>query len=220
VSLVVALASSKEALMAGDRRSIVFFGGCHQLEEELYSGEIRDEQELLARARALKATLQVVDGRQKVWRRGDLLVGEVTEISPSRERRRRIYLAPAGYLLVDIEGERAEIKGKGSSGLVVLGNRFAQSLSKERVQQAGGKVDEQLMRAIFEEAGCRTASVSREYDLLSIKAKPQDPSSPRGPQLLDPQLPYPRPMQDPLSSLLHAVEEDARKGGWKLCARQ
>jgi len=204
VSLVIALATGKEALMAGDRRSIAFLGSCPGLEEELYSGDIRDEGELLARAKGLGATLQVSDGRQKVWRKGDLLVGEVTEISRCRDRRRRVYVAPGAYLLADIEGGRAEIIGKGLSGLVILGNRVAQSLSKERVQEAGGRVDEELIRAIFEDACSRTPSVSRNYDLLSIKARPQDPQS----------------LQDPQSALAAALEEDARKSGWKLCARQ
>lgn len=204
MSLVIALATGKEALMAGDRRSIAFLGSCPGLEEELYSGDIRDEGELLARAKGLGATLQVSDGRQKVWRKGDLLVGEVTEISRCRDRRRRVYVAPGAYLLVDIDEGRAEIIGKGLSGLVILGNRVAQSLSKERVQEAGGRVDEELIRAIFEDACSRTPSVSRNYDLLSIKARPQDPQS----------------LQDPQSALAAALEEDARKSGWKLCARQ
>jgi hypothetical protein len=204
VSLVIALATGKEALMAGDRRSIAFLGSCPGLEEELYSGDIRDEGELLARAKGLGATLQVSDGRQKVWRKGDLLVGEVTEISRCRDRRRRVYVAPGAYLLVDIDEGRAEIIGKGLSGLVILGNRVAQSLSKERVQEAGGRVDEELIRAIFEDACSRTPSVSRNYDLLSIKARPQDLQS----------------LQDPQSALAAALEEDARKSGWKLCARQ
>lgn len=204
MSLVIALATGKEALMAGDRRSIAFLGSCPGLEEELYSGDIRDEGELLARAKGLGATLQVSDGRQKVWRKGDLLVGEVTEISRCRDRRRRVYVAPGAYLLVDIDEGRAEIIGKGLSGLVILGNRVAQSLSKERVQEAGGRVDEELIRAIFEDACSRTPSVSRNYDLLSIKARPQDLQS----------------LQDPQSALAAALEEDARKSGWKLCARQ
>ena len=204
MSLVIALATGKEALMAGDRRSIAFLGSCPGLEEELYSGDIRDEGELLARAKGLGATLQVSDGRQKVWRKGDLLVGEVTEISRCRDRRRRVYLTPGAYLLVDIDEGRAEIIGKGLSGLVILGNRIAQSLSKERVQEAGGRVDEELIRAIFEDACSRTPSVSRNYDLLSIKARPQDLQS----------------LQDPQSALAAALEEDARKSGWKLCARQ
>jgi hypothetical protein len=210
LSLVIALASGKEALMAGDRRSIAFLGSCQQLEEELYSGDIRDERELLARAKALKATLQVSDGRQKVWRKGDLLAGEVTEILPSRERRRRVYITPGAYLLVDIEKGMAEIKGKGRSGLVILGNRFVQSLSKERVEEAKGMVDEQLLRAIFEDAGKRSPSVSREYDLLSAKARPQDPRLMKGPQSPN----------DPQSSLLQALQEDARNSGWNLCVQQ
>jgi hypothetical protein len=202
--------------MAGDRRSIAFLGGCQALEEELYSGGIKDEAELLARAKDLGATLQVSDGRQKVWKKVDLLVGEVTEISPSRERRRRLYITPGAYLLVEIEGGRAEIKGRGSSGLVILGNRFAQSLSKERVRMAKGRVDEPLLRAIFEDASRRTPSVSREYDLLSMRARPQDPQS-----LHDPKSWHdPKSLHDPQSVLMAALEEDAMKSGWKLCARQ
>jgi hypothetical protein len=208
--LVIALASRKEALVAGDRRSITFLRSCQQLEEELYSGEIRDEEELLARAKTLKATLQISDGRQKVWRKGDLLAGEVTEISPSEERRRRVYVAPGAYLLVEIACGRAEITRKSSSGLVILGNRFTQSLSKKRVQEASGRIDERLLRAIFEEAGLSTPSVSREFDLLSIKAKSQGVQAQQSPQL-------PR---DPQILLAAALEDDARKSGWELCARQ
>jgi hypothetical protein len=214
--LVIALATGKVALMAGDRRSIAFLGSCPGLEEELYSGDIRDEEGLLARAKALKATLHISDGRQKVWRKDDLLVGEVTEISPFRMRRRRVYAEPGAYLLVDIIEGSAEIKGKGSSGLVILGNRFAQRLSKERVQKAGGRIDEHLLRAIFEEAGRSTPSVSREYDLLSTKASPQDPRSLQGHRSLQDQ----QSMKDPQSALQAALEEDARKSGWMLCARQ
>jgi hypothetical protein len=214
--LVIALATGKEALMAGDRRSIAFFGSCPELEEELYSGNIQNEQELLARAKALKTTLQISDGRQKVWRKGDLLVGEVTEISPFRMRRRRVYAAPGAYLLVDIIEGRGEIRGEGSSGLVILGNRFAQRLSKERVQKAGGRIDKELLQAIFEEAGGSTPSVSREYDLLSTKAMPQDPRSLQGYRLLQ----DPQSMKDPHSALQAALEEDARKSGWMLCARR
>jgi len=210
LSLVIALASRKEALIAGDRRSITFLGSCQQLQEELYSGEIRDGGELLARARALRATLQISDDRQKVWRRGDLLVGEVTEISLSRERRRRVYVAPGAYLLVEVAEGRAEITRKGSSGLVILGNRFTQSLSKKRVEEAKGWIGEQLLRAIFEEAGRSTPSVSREFDLLSIKAKAQDAQSLQAPQ----------PLHDPQSHLAAALEDEARKSGWELCARQ
>ena len=57
MSLVVALAGSNEAVIGGDRRSISFLGSFPVLEEELYSGRIKNDQELLTRARELGATL-------------------------------------------------------------------------------------------------------------------------------------------------------------------
>lgn len=77
MSLVVALAKSKEAVIGGDRRSITFLGSCPELEQDLYSGLIKDDEALLARAKEAGATLQVADGRDKVWRRGDILVGRL-----------------------------------------------------------------------------------------------------------------------------------------------
>ena len=61
--------------------------------------------------------MQVTDGREKVWRHGDVLVGEVTEISAKLERRRRIYLVPGAHLIVDVAGEEAKITGAGKSGV-------------------------------------------------------------------------------------------------------
>ena len=52
MSLVVALAGSREAVIGGDWRSISFLGSADRLEEELYSGEIRNDQELIARAKS------------------------------------------------------------------------------------------------------------------------------------------------------------------------
>jgi hypothetical protein len=94
MSLVIALAASREAVIGADRRAIAFFGPCPELEEELYSGKIESDTELAARAKELGVSLQLSDGREKVWKRRDLLVGEVTEISAKHSRRRRIYLAP------------------------------------------------------------------------------------------------------------------------------
>ena len=105
MSLVIALAASREAVIGADRRVITFLAPCLKLEEELYCGQIENDQELLDRARNWGASLQVSDDREKVWRRGDLLIGEVTEISTKLCRRRRIYLAPGASLQVDITSE-------------------------------------------------------------------------------------------------------------------
>lgn len=198
MSLIIALAGSREAVIGGDRRCITFLGSSPELEDELYSGRIRNDRELLAKAEALKATMQVSDGRDKVWRRGDLLVGEVTEISSLLERRRRIYLAPAASLQVDITGSEARIRARGGVGCVVYGNRFTQELAGSSVASNGGRVNESLIRNIFALAGERTASVSREHVILKSDKK----------------------LSDPNAALQEALEEDCRKSGWKLCDPQ
>jgi hypothetical protein len=181
--------------VGGDRRAIAFLGSCPKLEEELYSGRIRNDQELLARAKELGASLQVSDGREKVWRKEDVLVGEVREISLNFERRRRIYLVPGAHLIVDIIGGEARITGRGKVGCIVLGNRFTQKLAGEGVGRAKGRVNEQLIKDILAEAGEKTASVSREYTVQKcIVMQP-----------------------DPQAALLSALKEDCKKSGWRLC---
>jgi hypothetical protein len=198
LSLVVALAGSREAVIGGDRRSISFLGSAERLEEELYSGEIRNDQELIARAKELNATLQVSDGREKVWRRGDLLVGEVTEISAQLERRRRIYLAPGGTLVVDTTGREAKITSRGKIGCIVLGNRFTQKLAGDEVSKAKGRVNEELIRNILAIAGKSSASVSSQYTVLRTDVTQSDPKE----------------------ALLRALKDDCEKNGWRLCGLQ
>jgi hypothetical protein len=198
MSLVIALAGSREAVIGGDQRCITFLGECPQLEEELYSGRIKNDEALLARAGELGATLQVTDVREKVWRRGDLLVGEVTELSSQLERRRRIYLAPGARLEVDITGREVRIRARGGVGCVVYGNRFTQELAGSSVARAGGRVNEGLIKSIFVEAGERTASVSQEHIILKSWNKPFDPRS----------------------ALQRALEEDCQESGWIICDPQ
>jgi len=198
VSLIIALAGSREAVIGGDRRCITFSGSCQRLEDELYSGRIKNDEALQARARELGATLQVSDGKEKVWRRGDLLVGEVTELSSRLERRRRIYLAPGASLEVDITGREARIRARGGVGCVVFGNRFTQELAGSSVASAGGRVNEGLIESILALAGERTASVSRQHTILKSDKKPSDPNG----------------------ALQKALQEDCQKSGWRLCDPQ
>ena len=184
----------------------LFWAPVPKLEEELYSGQIENDPELADRARDLGASLQVSDDREKVWRRGDLLVGEVTEISARLCRRRRIYLAPGASLQVDITsgrctegaGGEARIRAWDGVGCTVFGNRFTQKLAYEEVGRAGGRVNEALIKSILEKAGKRTASVSRENIVLRSDARAADPKA----------------------ALLKALEEDCKESGWRLCAPQ
>ncbi len=198
MSLIIALAGSREAVIGGDRRCITFSGSCQKLEDELYGGRIKNDEALQARAAELGATLQVSDEKEKVWRIGDLLVGEVTELSRRQERRRRIYLAPGASLEVDITGREARIRARGGVGCVVFGNRFTQELAGSSVARAGGRVNEDLIKSIFVEAGDRTASVSRQHMILKSDKMPSDPNG----------------------ALQKALEVDCQKSGWRLCDPQ
>ena len=173
-------------------------GSCHQLEEELYSGQIKNDQDLIARAKELGASLQVTDGREKVWREGDVLVGEVTEISAKLERRRRIYLVPGAHLIVDFAGAEAKVSGVGKVGCVVFGNLFTQKLASEGVGGASGEVNEDLIKSILADAGQRTASVSRKYTVLRTDTRQLDPDA----------------------ALWKALQKDCEKNGWKLCGQR
>lgn len=173
---------------------------CPELEEELYSGKIRNDDELKARAKDLGASIQVSDGREKVWsqEKGDILVGEVTEISPALERRRRIYLTPGAYVMADITDKEAKITGMGKVAAMVLGNKFTQKLAGEGIAKAKGRVNEQVIKTIFEDAAKRTASVSKEYTVLRTEVRPSNPDA----------------------AVLAALKEDCEKSGWRLCGQQ
>ncbi|HPE63674.1 MAG TPA: DUF2121 domain-containing protein [Methanothrix sp.] len=193
---MVAFAGKKRAILGGDKRSIAFFGRAEALEEELYSGRIRTDEELRRRAEELGSNIRISDGREKVWKWGDggVLVGEVTELSVESQRRRRIYLVPGGYLLVEIAGKKAEVSKRGKSTLVILGNRFTREFAYQRLGATGKPPELSSMRSLFEEAMEATASVSPDYTLLT-----SDEVNP-----------------NPEAVLLRALREDCEEGGWEL----
>lgn len=196
MSLVVGFAGKKRALMGGDQRSIAFFGKAEALEEELYSGKIRTDEELLKRAEELGSVIHIADGREKVWKRGDgeVLVGEVTELSVESQRRRRIYLVAGEYILVEISGNRAEISKMGKSTLVILGNKFTRDLAYRRLAATGKAPEILSMTSLFEEARRATASVSPDFTILSSEKVHSNPEA----------------------VLLGALREDCEERGWEI----
>jgi hypothetical protein len=198
MSLIIAVAGSKEAIIGGDKRSITFLGSCPELEQELYSGKLKTDEDLLNRARELGASLQVSDGREKVWRRGDVLVGEVTEISQAMERRRRIYLVPGAYIMADVTGKEAKVIGKGKVACMVFGNRFTQDQANHGVKNVKGKIDAGAVKAILDDISRKTPSISPEHCVLSTNVQQPNPEA----------------------AVLDALQEDCRKCGWRLCGQQ
>lgn len=185
-------------MIGGDKRSISFDGSSSQLEEELYSGEIKDLQGLFDRAQQLGVSLQVADQREKVWQRGDVLVGEVTELSLQSLRRRRVYLTKGAYLLVEVDGSAVQVKVRGRAGWVVLGNKFAQALASDVIRRASGRPDRAAIEKVLSLAGESTPTVSPDFMVLSTNSCPPDPES----------------------VLWNAFSEDCREFGWRLCGQQ
>jgi hypothetical protein len=198
MSLIIALAGSKKAIIGGDKRSMTFLGSCPELEHELYSGSLQTDHDLLKRAEELGASLQVEDGREKVWRQGDILVGEVTEISLKADRRRRIYLVPGAYLMADITGKEAKVMGQGEVACMILGNKISQQVASQCIKNVPGKVDEQAIDDILAKVSCRTPSVSPGHLVLITEVLHPDPSA----------------------ALINAFHEDCQKNGWVLCGQQ
>ena len=198
MSLIIAVAGSKEAIIGGDKRSITFLGSCPELEQELYSGKLKTDEDLLNRARELGSSLQVSDGREKVWRRGNVLVGEVTEISPALERRRRIYLVPGAYIMADVTGKEARVIGKGKVACMVFGNRFTQDQANQGIKNAKGKIDAGAVEAILADISRMTPSISPEHCVLSTDVRQPNPEA----------------------AVLDALQEDCQKCGWRLCGQQ
>ena len=196
MSLVVAFAGKKRAMIGGDKRSIAFFGGAEALEEELYSGKIRTDEQLRRRAEELGSVIRIADGREKVWKRrdGDLLVGEVTELSVESQRRRRVYLVTGGYILVEIAGKKAEVSKRGNSTLIILGNRFTREFAYQRLGAPGKPPEPSLLKSLFEEARRATATVSPDYTILSSD----------------------RIDSNPEAVLFQALREDCEERGWEL----
>jgi hypothetical protein len=198
MSLIIAVAGSKEAVIGGDKRSITFLGSCPELEQELYSGKLKTDKDLLNRAKELGALLQISDGREKVWRRGNVLVGEVTEISPVLERRRRIYLVPGAYIMADITGKEARVIGKGKVVCMVFGNRFTQDQANRGIKNVKDKIDAVAVEAILSDISSMTPSISPEHCVLSTAVQQPNPET----------------------AVLDALQEDCRKSGWRLCDQQ
>jgi hypothetical protein len=198
MSLIIAFSGSRKAIIGGDKRSITFLGSCALLEQELYSGDLQTDQDLIKRARELGASLQVADGREKVWQQGDILVGEVTEISPAAERRRRIYLVPGAYIMADITGQEAKIIGQGKVACMILGNKISQQLAGQEIKNRQGRIDEKAVNDILAKVSLRTPSLSPKHSILTTDVVHPDPSA----------------------TVLCALQEDCQKSGWRLCDPQ
>lgn len=178
MSLVIAFTGSNGAIMAGDMREIRLGGedaAVALLEQELYSGILRNDEQLRHRAEELGVMILIRNDKEKVRDRGGILTGEVTESEAGMLRIRRLYVSAGHYAIADIEGSRFVMRGRGdTSTFVVLGNELTRKIAYDAIQcyWKNGTPEDAVTVIVkaMQEAAARTASVSRSYLLLQTKS--------------------------------------------------
>jgi len=176
MSLVIAFCGKERSFMAGDQREIFLSGdesSTGTLEEELYSGKIRDEEGLYRRARDFGVGLSIRDDKCKVQEKDGVLVGEVSESDGGTKRTRRLYLSCGHYVITEIHDRKEREIARGTaSRFIVLGNRVTQEVANHCIRSywkavGGGPVDAlRVILMTMEEAASLTPSVSQDYTLV------------------------------------------------------
>jgi len=174
MSLIMTYIGSHGCVMIGDKRRIAFFGDkelIQKLEEELYSGKIKNDEELLERSKSLDVTIKVVDDAKKVRSLGDVVVGEVRFKTTFETRRKRIYATTNGYDIVELLGSKIDKIQKGESSIIVFGNKMTKKIANDIIREnwkpkTNLKDIGELFKVIMEEIALLTPSISKDYDFF------------------------------------------------------
>lgn len=174
MSLIICYTGSRGSVIIGDRRRIGFFGdekNREMLEEEMYSGSIKNRESLLKRAGELGITLKITDEAEKVRAIGDVVMGEVSFKSPQETKRKRIYATTGSFSIVELLGSTIKKIENGDSSIVVFGNKFTKEtankiLKKHWKKKTTLKEVGEIFKLVMGEVARKTPSVSQEYDLI------------------------------------------------------
>lgn len=174
MSLIICYTGSRGSVIIGDRRRIGFFGdekNREMLEEEMYSGSIKNRESLLKRAGELGVTLKITDEAEKVRAIGEVVMGEVSFKSPQETKRKRIYATTGSFSIVELLGSTIKKIENGDSSIVVFGNKFTKEtankiLKKHWKKKTTLKEVGEIFKLVMGEVARKTPSVSQEYNLI------------------------------------------------------
>jgi len=179
MSLIIAYVGKKGCVMASDKRKIGYFGDKEklaELEKELYSGNIDNDEDFLARANELGISIKITDDANKIKVIGNTIRGEVSTKGTFETRRRRIYGTTNGYQIVELLGSDTESRKAGKSGLIIFGNEYAKQMAETLIKRKW-KASQSLryMGDIFEnivsEVSSKTPTVGKKVDVLMQQPK-------------------------------------------------
>lgn len=179
MSLIIAYIGEKGCVMASDKRRIAYFGDKdkrEELEEELYSGVIINDDELETRSKELDVTLKITDDANKIRYIKDVIVGEVSSRSTTETRRKRIYGTTNAYQIIEMLGSEVTHSEKGKNAIVLFGNKISKSIANDLISKRWkSTVSLKYMGDIFEdilsEVASKTPSLGKKYDVMIVHPK-------------------------------------------------
>ena len=174
MSLIIAYVGKKGSVMASDKRRIAYFGNKdkrEKLEEELYSGAIKSDDELYKRASELNIVIKISEDSNKLRDIEDVIVGEVSSKSTFETRRKRIYGTTNGYQIVELLGSDITNLERGEKAIILFGNKITKSIANELLDKKWkSNISLKYMGDIFEnilkEISEQTPSIGKKYDVM------------------------------------------------------
>ncbi|MCL2115566.1 MAG: DUF2121 domain-containing protein [Methanobrevibacter sp.] len=174
MSLIIAYVGKKGCVMASDKRKIAYFGDKdkrEELEEEIYSGAIKSDDELYKRASDLDMVIKVSEDSNKIRDIEDVIVGEVSSKSTFETKRKRIYGTTNGYQIIELLGSDITSSDKGEKAIILFGNKITKSLANELLDKKWKpdfslKYMGDIFGNILKEISKQTPSIGKEYDVM------------------------------------------------------
>ncbi|HIP35016.1 MAG TPA: DUF2121 domain-containing protein [Methanothermococcus okinawensis] len=183
MSIVIGYYGNNGAVIGGDKRNIIFRGDPkkrEELEKKLYSGKIKDEEELKKVAEELGVKVYIEDERVKVKKINNTLVGEVRSIGAD-SRRRRMYLTKGMCVIVDILNDDVIGKSvKRGNGVIIFGNKHLKEIARKELRKymydftrmGIGEVKD-VIEGVLKRC-CRGPTSSKDFDILYIDEGEKD----------------------------------------------
>lgn len=173
MSLIISYIGRNGCVMVGDKRRIGFFGDTgkrEKLEEYLYAGAIKTDDELLKVAKEQGISLNIQDDAQKVREIGNVIVGEVQHKTPFETRRKRIYATTNGYIIIELIGSHIDKYESGDGSIIVFGNKVTKAKANELIKKywkskASMENVSGVFKKVMKEISSITPSISKEYDI-------------------------------------------------------
>ncbi|MBZ9571259.1 DUF2121 domain-containing protein [Methanobrevibacter sp. TMH8] len=176
MSLIIAYVGKKGCVMASDKRRIAYFGEKdkrEELEDELYSGLITNDDDLKKRASELDITLKISDDATKIRYIENVIVGEVSSRSTTETRRKRIYGTSNGYQIIEMLGSDITNSEKGENAIILFGNKISKSIANDLISKkwkdnVSLKYMGDIFEAVLSEVSTKTPSLGKKSDVMIV----------------------------------------------------